>query len=500
MRASPESTKESGPISHGVMARMQAASPTGLGVRIIVAGLLLIIGLLATNELVSSQEITLRNQLHEQIVLHAATMRSRLESALNSTVYLAQGLVAYIKSVDNIKPARVEEALRAVFEVNDRIRNIGLAPDNVLTYVYPTKGNQAALHLNYRALPAQWPSVQRAMELRQSVLAGPVNLVQGGRGIINRTPVYLSDGRYWGMISVVINLDKLLSDIELIEYVDGVRYYLKGDNAGATPNDAIIGSSEILNTDPIRMQIAVPGGNWTLMAVPKEGWDVPQTPLLLLRCIGTLLSVFLAGFVWALLHGRAIARQNNAQLASLNQKLHEMNSTLEEITRQDTLTGIANRRSFDEAFTRAWAHAKRNKQSISVLMIDIDHFKSINDLHGHATGDAYLVEVARRLSNCVRRGEEILARYGGEEFVVLSPGIDHAQALDLGERLRTAINTDPFKVGPGSEQNVSMTISVGVATTVPDNAISPMKLCADADSALYQAKKNGRNRVCSAVQ
>jgi diguanylate cyclase (GGDEF)-like protein len=501
MHPSPEKTSSSKPPTPdpASAARLQAG-PEGTRTSLLVAGVFFIIGLLFTQALVVAQEKTLQNQLREQTILHAATMRARLESALNSTVFLAQGLVAYIKSVRKTQPENVVDALRAVYEASDRIRNIGLAPGNTLTYIYPLKGNEAALHLHYRDNAAQWPSVQRAMQLRESVLAGPVKLVQGGRGIINRTPVYLSDGSYWGMISVAINLDKLLDDVELSASAEGMRYYLQGDNAGTTGEDAIVGSADILRSDPIRMQITVPGGHWTLMAVPEQGWVVPRLPLLVLRVIGSLLSIFVAGFVWSLLHGRATARYNNAQLALLNEKLQVMNGQLEEVTRQDALTAIANRRAFDENYLRAWAHAQRNQKPVTLLMIDIDHFKQINDTHGHAAGDLCLVEVARRLSGCLRRGDELLARYGGEEFVALSPGTTQVQALDLGERLRSAICADSIVMRLADPVRVQVTISVGVATVVPDGRLGPGDLCAAADAALYRAKKDGRNRVRAAEE
>ncbi|MDE0856419.1 MAG: CHASE domain-containing protein, partial [Nevskia sp.] len=215
--------------------------------RLLAAGLLLVLGLVATELFVAAYAENQRQRLREQTVLHVAAMRAQMESALDSTAFLAQGLVAYIKSVHTIDRGHVDAALRALVQADRRIRNIGLAPDNVLSYIYPLRGNEAALGLDYRKVPSQWPSVERAIRQRSALLAGPVNLVQGGRGVICRTPVFLDDGRYWGMISVVIDLDLLLSDIQLRDTVDGLRYFLRGDNAGAAQaSDLIVGSPEVL--------------------------------------------------------------------------------------------------------------------------------------------------------------------------------------------------------------------------------------------------------------
>ncbi|MDR3419070.1 MAG: diguanylate cyclase [Nevskia sp.] len=456
-------------------------------------------GLLLTQYLVSAYAQTVREQLREQTVLHAAAMRARLESALDSTAFLAQGLVAYIRSVDTIRPASVEEALRAVVQADHRLRNVGLAPDNVLTYIYPLQGNEAAVHLDFRTTPKQWPSVQRAMELRHSVLAGPVDLVQGGRGIVCRTPVYLDDGRYWGIISVVIDLDRLLSDVQLQASVDGLNYYLQGDNAGAPGADvAIVGSPEATADDPVRMRLDVPGGHWTLAAVPAGGWGVSGSHLAALRLAGTVLSLLLAWLLWLLLLSRAVARLNSARLTALNEQLNAANRQLGEISRKDELTGIANRRHFDEVYAHDWSQCRRFQMPVSVLMIDIDRFKQINDSHGHAAGDDCLVEAARRLGGVVRRASELLARYGGEEFVVLSPGLHHDEAMALGERLRAAVDAPCTLERDGELVQIAITASIGVATITPTGTMAQQDLLNAADDALYRAKRSGRNCVQSA--
>lgn len=490
-------TRETGTPPPGVDGG--SARARGWPRRLLAAGALLLLGLVATESFVAAYAENQRQRLREQTVLHVAAVRAQIESALNSTAFLAQGLVAYIKSVQAIDRGHVDAALRAVVQADRRIRNVGLAPDNVLSYVYPLRGNEAALHLDYRKLPSQWPSVERAIRQRGSLLAGPVNLVQGGRGIICRTPVFLDDGRYWGMIAVVIDLDALLSDIRLRDTVDGLHYFLRGDNSGATQvSDIIVGSPDVLRDDPVSMPLTVPGGHWTLAAVPAAGWAVPQWQTIALRLAGATLSLILAGACWLLLWGRAVARLHSTRLAALNRQLSAANLQLAEVTRKDELTGVANRRGFDEIYARDWTHCRRQQAPLSVLMIDIDYFKQINDRHGHVVGDTCLVEVARRLTGAIRRAGDLLARYGGEEFVVLSPQLDHAGALELGERLRAAVNVPCTVVRGGESIHVPISVSVGVATAIPMGMNGPDDLLGAADSALYRAKQGGRNQVASA--
>lgn len=160
----------------------------------------------------------------------------------------------------------------------------------------------------------------------------------------------------------------------------------------------------------------------------------------------------------------------------------------------DYLTGLANRRTLTEAGARL-ASARDTQAGLALAMIDIDRFKSVNDAHGHAVGDAVLKHVADRL-NAVTRGSEMLARIGGEEFVVLLNGIENAeQAQAAGERLRLAVQNHPFVDGP---RHLPVTLSIGVARACASDGDFDTLLRA-ADRALYAAKEGGRNRVVVAA-
>jgi diguanylate cyclase (GGDEF)-like protein len=161
----------------------------------------------------------------------------------------------------------------------------------------------------------------------------------------------------------------------------------------------------------------------------------------------------------------------------------------------DGLTGANNKRSFIEHLDREMARCLRHARPLSLCMLDIDHFKSINDQYGHLTGDHVLRELARRLQGRTRK-EEIFARYGGEEFVVLLPEADHAAALTVAEQMRVLIEREHFFFD-GDE--MAVTISLGVATLEPTGENEPKPdpdvFIKAADDNLYKAKRAGRNRV-----
>jgi diguanylate cyclase (GGDEF)-like protein len=156
----------------------------------------------------------------------------------------------------------------------------------------------------------------------------------------------------------------------------------------------------------------------------------------------------------------------------------------------DALTGILNRGTIMDLLHRELSRAARSQSSTGILILDLDHFKQVNDSHGHLTGDAVLKEVARRISHAVR-AYDLVARYGGEEFLVVLPGCDKNQTQRCAERVRAAVAGTPITVR-GIE--VSATASIG-ATVADNGAITQIDILAAADVALYQAKNSGRNRA-----
>jgi two-component system, cell cycle response regulator len=165
----------------------------------------------------------------------------------------------------------------------------------------------------------------------------------------------------------------------------------------------------------------------------------------------------------------------------------EMNQRLADLARTDGLTGLKNHRHFRDSLDAALSLATRQSLPLSVIMLDIDHFKMINDVHGHAAGDEALRIVARILREHTREHDEV-ARYGGEEFAILSPMTDAAAGSVLAERLRKAIAEHPWSLRP-------VTASLGVATLVSHATPRAATLLERADIALYHSKKLGRNRV-----
>ena len=182
------------------------------------------------------------------------------------------------------------------------------------------------------------------------------------------------------------------------------------------------------------------------------------------------------------------------KLQELQSQLEESNATLQLLSSLDGLTGIANRRRFDEFMKKEWKRARREKSTMSMILVDVDFFKAYNDNYGHQLGDDTLKLVANALSNVLNRPADLLARYGGEEFVIVLPDTDCDGAVSMAERFRKKIES-LAQEHEFSEVGI-VTISAGVACCQPCRPSStPERLIEKTDRALYGAKENGRNRV-----
>ncbi len=204
---------------------------------------------------------------------------------------------------------------------------------------------------------------------------------------------------------------------------------------------------------------------------------------------------------WFILSARPMAWNGEAHFVIehtdiTQRKLAELE--VQQLSLTDRLTGLANRRHFDAFLDQTWDRHMRHGLPLSLILLDVDHFKRLNDTHGHLTGDACLASLARLLSRHVRRAGDLAARYGGEEMALILPGIGEHDAAAQAEIIRREIE------GLGGQVDAALdlpalTASFGVATTIPRRGSHAHSLIAAADRALYQAKREGRNRVRVAI-
>jgi diguanylate cyclase (GGDEF)-like protein len=189
-----------------------------------------------------------------------------------------------------------------------------------------------------------------------------------------------------------------------------------------------------------------------------------------------------------------IVAKREKEIEKRVEELNQANDSLRKISREDKLTGLSNRRRFAEFLLNAWRNALREEQALSILMIDIDDFKSYNDHHGHKKGDACLKIVAESIRRTVGRASDLVSRYGGEEFVVVLGNTPLEGALKIAENIRVAIENLGI-LHKGAKDFGMMTVSIGVTSTLPTRETQPETVLVAADRAMYNAKHNGKNKV-----
>jgi diguanylate cyclase (GGDEF)-like protein len=238
-------------------------------------------------------------------------------------------------------------------------------------------------------------------------------------------------------------------------------------------------------------------------------WAAPAMLLYAVRCylegfesytIGLLIIVYLFTILnYSFKHNSTIASAVSLKFENLEllEELRKANDILRYASAIDGLTGLANRRQFDEIIGREWRRAMREQRSLSLLMLDIDHFKAYNDNYGHQEGDDCLKKVAAVIAESAKRPYDLAARYGGEEFMAVLPDTDLQRAVEIAEKLRIAVELLGVPHAYSSAANV-VTISVGAASLVPERGLDPSHVIKLVDTALYAAKRDGRNRVRAA--
>ncbi|KKO44557.1 diguanylate cyclase (GGDEF) domain-containing protein [Arsukibacterium ikkense] len=218
--------------------------------------------------------------------------------------------------------------------------------------------------------------------------------------------------------------------------------------------------------------------------------------------LGSLMTAVIGYWLWQRKQRQSTEQleskllSHNLELQIALDELAEKNRLLEQQTMLDTLSGIYNRACFDKRLRSELKRSRREKTPLGLVFIDIDHFKKINDTHGHLAGDAAIQQIAAALAASLKRSSDAVFRYGGEEFALLLPGTPIAGCIELAEQVRLQISAAPIHIGSLS---LPVTLSAGCYAAVADAASVSTDYIAAADSALYQAKSQGRNRTASAT-
>lgn len=444
----------------------------GLWAAVAVAICSLIGGSLLTSHVAGLVEDIIAAQHQQKALTKLSEARTRLEGQVGSAISLGKGLRGYVIQ-DELTQDEFSKFGSELIDDVPFIRSLGLAPDNIVKFIYPYSGNAAIIGLDYRLIPKQWPSIEKAMESRSSVLSGPVEMVQGGRHLMVRVPVFppaypkqpIAERSYWGVATLVLDEGELFAAAGLSEVSDGYRFAIissEQSDSGPTP---IFGDGELVHSDAVSLPLVLPGDKkWEILSYPVAGWLIDSKEVWMTRILGMVVTLIISTMAFLLIQEVAKVR---------TMALH------------DPLTGLANRRLLEDRMQQLVAMADRNGSGFEIFYLDLDAFKPINDSYGHAVGDKVLMEVGYRLQFQTRQTDTV-ARVGGDEFIVLTPGaMKEEERKGFLNRLADQIAQD-FTL-PGA--SIGLSASIGFAS-YPKEAGTIEDLLRIADARMYNQKSN----------
>jgi diguanylate cyclase (GGDEF)-like protein len=441
----------------------EAGSSRPGALHLLIAAFVCVTVIIAGTLVINLQEREIDARRKVDLLVFGSALQARLNRELNSVLFLTGGMSSYlvVRHAD-LQPAEVESILAALHRDSRHVRNFAVAVGHRVTYIYPAAGNEKVIGLNYSEIADQWPAIKRAIDSRKPLLIGPLNLVQGGSGLIYRVPIFVGDS-YWGLLSSVIDADSLLGSALSGVAASGIAIAIRGKD-GAGLQGAVFRGDPALFDDPDTqlIDVAVPGGKWVLAlraaAVPAH------QALWLLHGLVWLLALTLSGSALVVLMQRA---------------------QLSRLALFDALTELPNRLLVEDRVDRAISGLRRDPEKTCLLLfIDLDGFKLVNDRLGHRAGDAVLKSTARRITGAVRETDTV-GRWGGDEFIVFMENVERSQIDGLIEKIRQAVEL-PTGV---AQHQVTVGVSVGRAFA-PDDGATLDELVRAADERMYADKES----------
>ncbi|WP_159651404.1 diguanylate cyclase [Vibrio atypicus] len=424
-----------------------------------------------------SQKTFVRDSLLGRAKEELSIVRSELEAAIVSDIYVANSLATLVAANPEFEFSGWDLIASSVLRKSNHIRVIGLAPDDVIAHIYPLEGNEKALGLDYRTIPSQWRTIRKAQEVQEIFIAGPVNLVQGGRGLIARVPIYEDppyNRRYWGVCSVVIDLDSLFHNAGIEKFEHKYNLAMRGIDSKGSDGEHFYGDPKVYENAFATEQVYFPYGSWMIAASEKQD--------------------LLSHSPWYQVHAvRLIAYPMLFILVLSFSLVFRLYSTANRRSLQDSLTQLPNRRYFMYTIERQFEAAEKSgaKENFAILSIDLDKFKQINDTYGHAAGDKVLIATAERIKRTLR-GSDVVARMGGDEFLVLLPRVTSSNDIDvINIALQKAICQSPVIY---EQYLINIHVSVGYAL-YSDDFVDLEAMIKLADSRMYQEKRRQSQRV-----
>jgi diguanylate cyclase (GGDEF)-like protein len=345
-----------------------------------------------------------------------------------------------------------------ITEQQKLIRNISILEDTTIRWAYPVETEQGAIGIDLATVEGQKRGVLTVKEERRSYFQGPVNLVQGGQGYIIRLPILQEDQSYWGQLSLVIDREEYVDQIRRIAMKNDIRVHI----VSKLDRSIVYEDLTVLEEKPLVFELETDRMYLDIYVVPMKGWNDNTLTLLAGFIISLLVSVAIGVGIWYNL---------------------EAIKKLEKMANRDFLTGMYNRHFFDEYISIVIGEARRTKEDIGFVIIDLNNFKAINDTYGHLIGDEVLKRTARVLNeHC--RSKDVVFRIGGDEFLIILPNISSDKVIKEFIKRIDASFEDEFMFG---QQSIQISPAIGYGL-YPEDGVDVDAVTRAADERMYTNK------------
>ena len=440
---------------------------------------------------------------HAKVERISATQRVYDVSAhLSSSMFVRLNLTSSLEAFVTTNPSFSRQEFDSFANILKKnlygVLSLQLAPDGIVTYLTDLQRNKAALGHNLLTDPARREIAERSIKERSYIIAGPINLIQGGTAIIARRPIFFpaenDDGDYfWGFATVLIDIHALLKDASIAALQDDYEVAIRGRDGMGADGEVFFGNERVFDSALAVSDILLPDARWQI-AVKAKGLDnsgfIGSELYWITSWIIILVSSIVAyRFFDAPRKLKIKVDEATDQLSKEIRVRVKAEKRARHMAQHDFLTSLPNRLLFDELGKLSLASAKREGLQLAFLFVDIDEFKEINDSYGHTIGDEALKIIARRVSERVR-ASDIIARFGGDEFMVLlKEKCDVSGAKQVASEIINSISK-PFFIG---DHEIKVGASIGIAM-YPEHGLTVEDLLRSSDVAMYEAKKSGKNR------
>lgn len=436
--------------------------------------------------IIGAGEIAIRRDAeHEMTLIHdslqnsGALIAQDIQRNLASGIFVTDTLHTLLKSY-NYQVADFDSWGHQIVINGSSASAVELAPGGVVSYIYPLEGNEGAMGHDLLKDVQRDHGAVKAIQNRALTFIGPVKLIQNGQyAVIARKPVFQrrqDEQIFWGFTIAIILVEDLLPEkIQLLER-QGLYIKLEGDDPDADVDPVFFVSEGWNDAHAVKIKIEVPNGKWTLKLNHPP---VTNRYYAIFRFILILFSLAVSAYIFVQQY-----RMRSGQLKIIN-----LNEKLVELTFTDELTGAGNRRAGMQALDHQLQQSTRYGQPLSLIMIDLDYFKKVNDRYGHPAGDRLLQHLASCLKKSVRKSD-LVFRLGGDEFLMIFPQTDLEKCLKAVENMTQYIKRHPCRF---KEVVIPMRLSIGLAESRPEESVDG--LLHRADIKLYAAKDAGRNCI-----